>query len=133
MIYPPPCITQDDDHNDHHLDKEEQNDLSSTRPSSSKLSLNPSSKPSSSSNPPYSKPSSKPSPSSDHGWLSCLVAQSPRNATKNYHRSTNKIVVGSRVMKRIGAPLEGDLTKTGRKRKAFVGGTVISVGSGKSK
>lgn len=43
----------------------------------------------------------------------------------NRHRASSKIVVGSRVAKRIGEPLEHDLTPTGNKRRAYVKGTVL--------
>ena len=109
---PPHCITQDDaEEEEHHNEK-----------------------PCSSDSSPSTKPSSNAPPSRGSGWLSRLSTPSPRNSTKNYHSSSaNKIVVGSRVMKRIGEPVERDLTPTGRKRRAFVGGTVIGVGSVKSK
>lgn len=84
-------------------------------------------------NPDYKGKKKAPSSSSD--WIS---TKKPKNVSKpsfstprstpgskiNRHHANSKIVPGSRVSRRIGEELDNDRTPTGRKRKAFVGGTV---------
>ena len=52
-------------------------------------------------------------------------SNSPAVSRTNRHMARHKIVVGSRVSKRIGDVLENDITPNGNKRRAVVGGTVI--------